>query len=52
MMGDFDDDLYQETKDYRQGTIIIYHSPKRNPKIKPPKYGYKFVQPKTKKRKK
>ena len=32
-----------ETKDYRQGTLTIYSSKKRQ-KLSAPKYGYKFVQ--------
>lgn len=33
----------EETRDYSQGTLIIYSSPKRK-KVSKPKYGYKFVQ--------
>ena len=36
-------EYFDETKDYRGGTLVIYSSKKRQKIIKP-KYGFKFVQ--------
>lgn len=40
MIGDFEDDWCQETRDYRMGIAIIYHGSKTR---RAPVYGYKFV---------
>lgn len=41
---DFDEpEYFDETKDYRQGALVIFSSKKRQ-KISKPKYGFKFVQ--------